>query len=199
MCCLKLRPCYSSILKVRLVQAPVEYALADDVVESDGDKAQVNQHLPKAEKPLACDRGKFAVDDRPGHHEDHFHIEQDEEHGNHIEAHAESAASIAHRYDAALVGGQFGGGVAMPANKKRGRDHRQADQEGGKDLHRQRQILPVIGDHACQSDRVQEDFTRLAGTDNCSEQTGCWFEIRYSSSSRQGKPGRRATATATGG
>jgi hypothetical protein len=84
--------------------APVQDPFAHDVVESDGHKAEVDEHLPKAEEAVAGDVRKLAVDDGPGHHEDHFHIEEDEENGDQIEAHAEAALRIANGLNAALVG-----------------------------------------------------------------------------------------------
>jgi len=88
-----------------------------DVEEADCDETEVDDHLPETEETRAGDDGKLTVDDGPGHHEDYFNVEEDEQHRNHIEADAEAAARIAYRLDAALVGGQLGLGIAMAANE----------------------------------------------------------------------------------
>src|ERR1017187_8504352 len=74
-----------AILEVPPILTPVEDALAHDVIEADGDKVQVNDHLPKAKEALTCDLRKFAVDDGPGHHEAHLDVEQDEQDGDQVE------------------------------------------------------------------------------------------------------------------
>ena len=85
-------------------RGPVEDAFLPDVEEADGDEAEVDEHLPEAEQARAGDGGQTAEDDRPGQHEDGFHIEQDEEHGDHVEADGEAAAGVADGVHAALVG-----------------------------------------------------------------------------------------------
>src|SRR5208337_3243735 len=94
----------SVLSEIRFVLTPVQDALAHDVVKTDGHEAQVNKHLPEPEEAGAAgERGQAAVDDGPGHHEDHFHVEQDEEDGDQIKAHTEAAAGVAHSLNAALI------------------------------------------------------------------------------------------------
>src|SRR5271157_4851912 len=137
----------SAISEVRLVLAPVQDALAHNVVEPHGNKAQVNHHLPEAEEPLAGEAGQFAVDHRPGHHENRFHVEQDEQHGHHIEAHAEALPGIAHGHNPTFVGGQLDRRVAVPPDEPGGYHHYKSKSKRCKDLQKQRKILPVVGDH----------------------------------------------------
>ena len=66
---------------------------------------------------------EMAVNDRPGHHEHRFHVEQDEEDGDQVKADAEAAAGVAGGHDAALIGGELGFGVAMAAHKPGGNHH----------------------------------------------------------------------------
>ena len=90
--------------------------------------------------------GQLAVDHRPGHHENRFHVEQDEQHRDHVKAHTEAAAGIAHGLNAALVGGQLGSLLrCRPINQEAATIPRQA--KGGQNLHQQREILPVVGNH----------------------------------------------------
>src|ERR1035441_7004494 len=69
----------SPMSEIRLVLAPVKDTFAHDVVEAHRHKAQVDKHLPETEQAGTGDLRQFAVDDRPGHHEDRFHVEQNEE------------------------------------------------------------------------------------------------------------------------
>ncbi len=114
--------------------APVQDSFAHDVVEADGDEAEVDEHLPKAEEAGAGDVWELAIDDGPGHHENHLHVEEDREDGDQIEADAEAALSVAGGLNAALVGGQFDFGVAMAAYELRGDGDSDAKENGGKNL-----------------------------------------------------------------
>ncbi len=60
---------------------------------------------------------KAAIDDGPGHHEDHFHVEEDEENCDQVEADAEAAAGVADGLNAALVGSELDAGIAMAADE----------------------------------------------------------------------------------
>jgi hypothetical protein len=130
--------------KIRSVVTPVQDAFAHDVVEADGDEAEVDEHFPKAEEARAGDVWELAIDDGPGHHENHFHVEEDKEDGDEIEANAEAALSVACGLNAAFIGGQFDFGVAMAANEPRGDDDCDAKENGGENLQEERKILPVI-------------------------------------------------------
>ena len=78
--------------------------------------------------------GEIAVDHRPGKHENSLYVEEDEEHGDHVEAHGEAAAGIAFRLDAALIGGQLGRSVAVPPDESGSRDDSRAKTHGDEDL-----------------------------------------------------------------
>ncbi len=50
----------SALSEIRFVLAPVQDAFAHDVVEADGDKAEVDEHLPEAEEtgaPVSAEGG----------------------------------------------------------------------------------------------------------------------------------------------
>jgi len=68
-------------------------------------------------------------------------------------------AGVAYRLDAALVRRQLHLGVAMTPHKPRGNHHAHAKQQCGQDLHQQRKILPVIGDHRSQ---IQKSRVKIA-------------------------------------
>ena len=87
------------------------------------------------------------VHDCPGHHENRFHVKQDEENCNQVKAHAESSARIANRLNAAFVGSQLGDSVAMPAHLRGAENHPHPKQDNGHNLHEKREILPGIIDH----------------------------------------------------
>src|ERR1700733_4405589 len=182
----------SAILKIRLVLAPVEDALANDVIETNGHKAEVNQHLPEPEQARdAGKRGQLAIDHRPRHHEHGFDVEQDEQHSNQVKAHAEAAARVSCGHNAALVRSQLGAGVAVPADKPGGNDHSNTEKQNGDDLHEQWEVLPGIRSWS----HRRLAFCRFRGI--CAPQpfepqqlraeTRRWFEIRFSASSRQGR------------
>jgi signal transduction histidine kinase len=61
-----------------------------------------------------------------------------------VEAHAKAAARIADGLNAALVGVELDLGVAMATDEPRGHNHAHAKENGGKNLHQQREILPEI-------------------------------------------------------
>jgi len=83
--------------EIRLVTAPVQDAFTNDVIQTDGDKAEINEHFPEAKEAGAGNFRQLAVDDGPGHHEDRFHIEEDEQNGNKVVANAESGTRVADR------------------------------------------------------------------------------------------------------
>ena len=134
--------------------------------------------------------GQLAVDHRPGHHEDRFHVEQDEQHGHHVKAHAEAPAGIAHGLNSALVGGQLGGRVAMPPDEPGGRQPSPAQAE------MRQESASTAGDIASNKESLPpspEKSGKIAsgppGPPTAPQQQDAWFEIRFSASSRQGKPG----------
>src|SRR6202044_3907703 len=95
-------------LSINIAGDPIEDSLFPDVEEANQHEAKVDDHLPKAEKARsASDLGEIAVDHRPGKHENSLYIEEDEEHGNHVEADGKASAGVASRLDAALIGGQL--------------------------------------------------------------------------------------------
>src|SRR5580704_7403652 len=106
------------MLKVRPVLAPVQDAFAHNVVETDGDKAEIDQHLTEAEEARAArERGQAAIDHRPRHHKHHFYIEEDEENRHQIKAHAETPARVAGSLNTAFVGSELDRSIAMAAHK----------------------------------------------------------------------------------
>ena len=89
--------------------------------------------------------GKAAEDDGPGEHEDGFDVEQDEEHGDHVEADGEAAAGVADGVHAALVGAELGARVLVLADEEGCRHHAAGQAEGDKDLQHQRKVVPDVG------------------------------------------------------
>src|ERR1039458_5363510 len=133
-----------SVLQIRFVAAPVQDAFTCYVIEADSHEAEVDQHLPEAEEPGAGDVRELAVDDGPGHHEDHFHVEEDKQNRDQVEAYAEAALRVADGLNAALVCVELHLGVAMATDKPRGRNHSRSKENRGKNLHQQWEILPEI-------------------------------------------------------
>src|SRR5580704_7977923 len=119
--------CVSAMLEVRLIHAPVKDAFAHDIVQAHGHKTEVNDHLPEAEQAMTGDGRELAIDDRPRHHEDRFNIEQDEQHGHHVEANTEAPAGIADRDNAAFVSGEFDRRISVSANEPRSYHHSEAE------------------------------------------------------------------------
>ena len=77
---------------------------------------------------------QVSIDDRPGKQEDGLHIEEDEEHGDHIEADREASAGVALGHDAAFIGFQLRYGAAVLTDKKGAGDHGRAQSDRDKDL-----------------------------------------------------------------
>src|SRR5579859_2484337 len=181
----------SAILKIRLILAPVQDAFANDIVESDRHKSQVDHHLPEPKQTRTGDSIEFPVDHCPRHHEHGFHVEQDKEHRHQVKAHAESAACIPDGNDAALVGIELDFGIPMPPHKPGGSHHHQPKPERSRNLHQEREILPEIGGRVhFRPIRKESGIIRTlpARKSLNSDQKGCWFELRFLPSSRQGDP-----------
>ena len=88
----------------------------------------------------------------------HLDVYKRQQHGHHIEAHAESSAGIAHSHNSALVGGQLGRRIAMPSDEPGGYDHSQPKPERCKNLQEQRKILPVVRDHRGPAQKIPGKF-----------------------------------------
>src|SRR6201986_4700480 len=86
----------------------------------------------------------MAGDDCPGQQEDDFHVEQDEQHRDYVEADREAAACIAFGNDAALIGLEFGDGTAMLADKEGAAHHARSQSYRGKNLHEQGKVVPEV-------------------------------------------------------
>ena len=89
--------------------------------------------------------GQAPVDDRPGQHEDGFHVEQDEQHGDHVEADGEAAAGVADGVHAALIGAQLGAGALVLAEEERRAHHAAGEPQRNEDLQHERNVLPDVG------------------------------------------------------
>src|SRR5205085_10778086 len=84
-----------SLASLRLI--PVEDALFPYIEEAHQHQQNVNQHLPEAEHlQLARNHG-------PGIKEDSLDIEQDKEHGHHVEFYVEASLGISGGHDAAFI------------------------------------------------------------------------------------------------
>src|ERR1035437_4488865 len=128
----------SLMSEIRLVLDPVKDTFANDVVEAHRHKAQVDKHLPETEPAGTGDLRQLAVDDRPGHHEDRFHVEQNEEHGYKVKAHAQPSPGVSDGLDAAFVSVQLDDSITVPADEPGCRDHPEPKQKRSRDLHQQR-------------------------------------------------------------
>lgn len=86
---------------------PVESAFLNGVYVAKGENAREREHAPEDGGAVLDDR--VFVDDGPRIHEHDFQIEQNEEHRDEIELHAETGLATCVGDHAALVGGVFGG------------------------------------------------------------------------------------------
>ena len=71
-----------------------------------------------------------------------FDVEKDEEHRDHVEADGETAARVAYRVHAALVGASLGPGVLVLADQKGAGDHAPGGAERDQNLQSQREVVP---------------------------------------------------------
>ena len=88
----------------------MERTIADQEEEGDEHHRREDDHLDQPE------RAKLMKDHRPGVQEDDLDVEDDEDHGDEVEAHREPGGRFDVRHDAAFVrcrlrgGGSLGGG-----------------------------------------------------------------------------------------
>ena len=97
-----------------------------------------------AKKAAHAERRQPAVDYRPGKNEDRFHVEEDKEHCDHVEADGKSAASVAEDGNAAFIGCKLGFGILVASNEPGTGDHANAHAYHNNDLNEQRQIIPEV-------------------------------------------------------
>src|SRR6185437_7198697 len=133
------------VLEIALFRRPVEDALFPDIEEAHQHKSEIDQHLPEAEETGAGDVRQLAINDGPGKHENGLHIEEDEQHGDHVKANGKTPPRIALCGYSALVGGQLGFGAVTPSDEPGTRRHRAAQPHGHDNLYQQRDVVPRIG------------------------------------------------------
>src|SRR6476469_433047 len=114
---------------------PFQRPLLPLIYEADCQDAKEHHHRPEAKK------ADLAENDRPGEHEAHLEVENDEKDGDEIEAHIELHARVIERVESALVGGELLRIRLLVGDNERGDEQREAGSKRDRDEDHQGQIV----------------------------------------------------------
>src|SRR5581483_9315080 len=136
---------------LRLV--PIDDAFLPYIEESDQNQQDVNQHLPEAEKLRTADFRQITINDRPRIKKDRLNIEQNKEHGHHVELYVEAPLGVSGGHYAAFVRRVLSGRPLVLAQQMGEQDHDSGKGRSHDKLEQQRyvanEVVVVRHDETC--------------------------------------------------
>ena len=125
---------------------PIEGALFEDVDVGDSEDAGESGHAEEGHAAVGFVLHEVRILNCPWIHEDDLDVEDDEEHGDEVEFHAEAWGSVADGEHAAFVGDVFHSVAAGPFAEDDAHDEHAGREAGGhEDLHEDGEVVREHG------------------------------------------------------